>query len=78
MMSKGIRRALKSLRRPGVKLVLTFSKTRQSGRAFCISPQGDYVADETAQALIKRHDVCACDDGLFADRPQSWRLSESG
>jgi hypothetical protein len=50
----GLRRALASLRRPGAKLMLTFSPSRKFGRAFSILPQGDHVADERAQALIKR------------------------
>jgi hypothetical protein len=42
-----------------------------------MSRQGYPVADETAQALIKRFDVDVCDGGLFPDRPQSWSLEKT-
>jgi hypothetical protein len=74
--SKAYRRALRHLEQPGARLVLTFSPTRSSGRAYCILPRGAYIADSTALALLKRPDVHPFDQGLFADRPQSWRLGE--
>ena len=74
--SKAYRRALRHLGQPGARLVLTFSPTRVSGRAYFILPSGAPIANSTAHALLKRPDVHPFDQGLFADRPQSWRLGE--
>jgi hypothetical protein len=72
--SRAYSRALKRLRQPNARLVVTFSKARKSGRAFSILPQGYRIADGTAQALLARRDLRPCDAGLFPDHPQSWSL----
>jgi hypothetical protein len=72
--SKGYKRALNKLREPGARLVLTFSSDRTSGRAYYIQPNGAYVADVTATAILKRPDVYPCDPGLFLGHSQSWHL----
>lgn len=70
-------RAVKRLGKPGSKLVLTFSSTHRSGRAYYILPQGKFIADETAQAILRRPDLKVVDAGLLPGRPQSWCLGRS-
>ena len=74
MRKKPLTKALDALRRPGARLVLTYTRQTASGRAFYISPRGGRVSDEVAQKLLERDDVQPHDSGLLPGRPQSWRL----
>jgi len=42
------------------------------GHSYRIEPGGVRVAEEEAQALIRRRLVHPQDPGLFSDAPQSW------
>lgn len=67
-------RAVEQLHKPGAKLVLTFTRSHQSGKAYCILPEGIVIAEETAKAILRRPDLKVVDVGLLPNQAQSWRL----
>ena len=65
----GLRRALALLLRPECRLVQVNGKNKLE---YYVMP-GGRVSDDTALAILARHDVTPCDAGLFPGCPQSWQ-----
>jgi len=66
--------AVALLRRPSARLVVSYTRKSAFGRSYHVEP-GGRVSEETAAAILRRRDVRPLDDGLFAERPQSWELT---
>jgi hypothetical protein len=66
--SISMRAALKLLRRPNARLVLTTTKGRAKYHI-----AGGRVSVGTAKRILGRRDIVVEDAGLFVDHPQSWR-----
>jgi hypothetical protein len=62
-------KAIKLLRKPGHRLVLTHTKT---GPEYSVQPGGRVTPDVARRILNRCHPVS---DGLFSETPQAWELS---
>lgn len=70
----GIKRALEMMAKPGAFLMKMHTNDSPNGRVFYVVP-GGYVNPGDAEKILRRNDVQPCNNGLFPNCDQSWKLT---
>jgi len=71
MVDWALYRALRLLKQPGARLVLTHTSKQ---RIYRIEPYGGSIGEKLAQRIINRSDMRPLDGGLLPGCAQSWCL----